>query len=485
VPKVDWRTVRDITNSLFEAKWPDFKCKPISKDRRGRCNPVVVWNFIAQLVREALERGVEDVESTLESLLDEVDPELSRGENYTKLSTALAALGKEKKPISEAEADYVAYIDMEITQIEEALESEEYNLTPEERKKLEEELERLKEERERLLGKAKKKAREEIPKKVEEKREEKPERAEEFKERLEKKVEALPEIPLEEVRHRIWSYIKTRVPRAYRADWRDLRARISYHREAEADLMRVVGELGGVVVSVVEARPPLKVMDVDFSRARVPEVPLTPEVEKALLWTEFSAILSIAGLKPEEYREVFEHIYSRLTAEKLPFDEKKKRIEDEARFIAGPHLAPPPPPPPPPAIPKEVLDKLESLERAVRELREAAAWRPKSSEELRMVIEATVLTEPRVMLRVDENGHPYIGPDEKSMTVIRAYLDRYAVKYFELCPVCRYTLPGGALGPRDFVEHLITKEAAVPPFLQDWLRRLAALIEEASRAPGV
>jgi hypothetical protein len=476
-PQVDWRTVREITHRIFESRWPEFKCTPVSKDRLGRCCAVAFWNFIAQLVREAIERGVEDVESTVDDLMDEVDPELSRGENYAKLASALAMLGKERLPPSDIEAKYATYIDMEIDYIERTLRDEEAPLTPEQREELLKRLEELRVERERLLGRAKKRAEEEAPRRVERKRAERPERAEEYKREVEKEVEVLPELPVEEVRHRIWYQIKARVPRAYRADWRDLRARISYHRDAEEELRRVVEELGGRIERVVEARPPLRVMEVDFSRARVPAVPLTPEVERAILWSKFSAILSIAGLRPEEYRDVFEALYSRLVAEGRPFEEKQRRIEEEARGIAAPWLARPPP------VPPDLAARLEAIERAVRELREAVAWKPKSAEELRMMVEASMLIEPRIVVRIDRAGHRYWGPSDECMTVLRSILDRYAVLYFENCPFCRFTLPGGALSPRDFVEHLIEKEAAVPPIFIGWLRRLAAMVEAAERPP--
>ena len=52
--------VWDIANEIAESLYNYLYCKPISKDRRGRCNPVVVWNFITQAVRLALEHGIED-----------------------------------------------------------------------------------------------------------------------------------------------------------------------------------------------------------------------------------------------------------------------------------------------------------------------------------------------------------------------------------------------------------------------------------------
>jgi hypothetical protein len=236
-------------------------------------------------------------------------------------------------------------------------------------------------------------------------------------------------LPPEELRRRIEEYVKSRVPRAYRFDWRDLRARVSYHRDAESDLMRVIRELGGVVVEVKPLRPPMKVVDVDFSKAMPPPAIFPPELEKAILWSKFTAILSAAGVSPEEYADVFEALYSRLTAEEKPFEEKQRRIEEEARSIIAPKIMPPPPP-----VPKELMDRLEALEKELRELRDAVAWRPKSAEEIRMIIEATMLVEPEVVMRVDKAGHLYWGPSDACMTVLRSILDEWAIGEVLDCP---------------------------------------------------
>jgi hypothetical protein len=286
-------------------------------------------------------------------------------------------------------------------------------------------------------------------------------------------------LPLEEIRSRIELHIKRTVPRVYRFDWVDLRCRISYHREVEEALRKAVEELGGRVGRIVEARPPLRIMYVDFSAARVPPAPIPPELERMILWSKFSAILAALGVaRPEEYAREFEEELAALAGRS--FEEKQRAIEDLARDIAR-RVAPPAPPPA--LVPPELVERLEALERAVRELREAVAWRPRSAEELRMVIEATMLVEPAVTVRVDRAGHRYWGPTDQCMTVLRSVLDRWAVLYFESCPLCRFRLPGGALSPREFVEHLIEKEAAVPPVFVEWLRRLAAAIEEVERWP--
>jgi HPt (histidine-containing phosphotransfer) domain-containing protein len=288
-------------------------------------------------------------------------------------------------------------------------------------------------------------------------------------------------LPIEEIRSRIEFYVKSRVPRAYRFDWSDLRCRISYHREVEEELRKAVEELGGRVVRIVEARPPLRIMYVDFSGARAPPAPIPSEIERMILWSKFSAILTAMGVaRPEEYAREFEEELAALVGRS--FEEKQRAVEELARDIAR-RVAPPPAAPPPPVVPPELAERLEAIERAVRELREAVAWRPRSAEELRMTIEAAMLVEPAVAVRVDAAGHRYWGPSDECMAVLRSILDRWAVAYFESCPICRSRLPGGALSPRDFVEHLIEKEAAVPPIFIEWLRRLADAIEAAEKWP--
>jgi len=283
------------------------------------------------------------------------------------------------------------------------------------------------------------------------------------------------EIPIEEARARIEHFIRSRVPRVYRLDWTDLRARISYHRDVEEELRKVVEGLGGRVERVVEARPPLKVMYADFSVARAPPIPLPPGMERYILWSKFSAILTAVGEDPERHRPEFERVLEE--TEGKPLEERQRAVEELARGLIPPRV----PPPPPVAIPAELIERLERIERGLEEIRRAAAWRPRTARELRMAIEATMLIEPEIALQVDEYGHPFFGPSAETLSVMRTFLDKWAIEWFTHCPICRTSLPGGALSPTLFVEHLITKEGRVPPIYQDWLRRFARKMEEAER----
>jgi hypothetical protein len=162
-----------------------------------------------------------------------------------------------------------------------------------------------------------------------------------------------------EARDRIEAYIKARVPRAYRFDWRDLKARISYHRDAETELRKVIGELGGEIVSVREARPPLRIMEADFSKARVPPAPISEELERMILWSKFSAIMTALGGKPEDHVEDFEATLEALKGR--PFEEKQRRIEELARTFAPPAL-------PPVIIPEEIRKAVrEEVRKAISE----------------------------------------------------------------------------------------------------------------------
>jgi hypothetical protein len=111
--------------------------------------------------------------------------------------------------------------------------------------------------------------------------------AEQLREAVKGKMKELgydPEAPREvvEKRRRFEDYVSSRV-RVYRFDWTDLRCHISYHARVESQLLDALRELGAVVERIVEAKPPLKVVYVDFSKAKLPP-PLPEEVERK--WRE-------------------------------------------------------------------------------------------------------------------------------------------------------------------------------------------------------
>jgi len=195
---IRWEDVWPLADQIASMLYPKLHCKPISKDRRGRCNPIVVWNFFTQAARLALEQGVEDPKHTID-WEGEIDPNISRDENLAKLSQFFATLGRNRLPLDELDATAASYIDMEIDWIERVLEEEEEKLTPEEREELLKRLAELRAERERFFGKAKERARREYKRHVERRKKEKPEAIESlekyFTPTLEKFIESLPEAP--------------------------------------------------------------------------------------------------------------------------------------------------------------------------------------------------------------------------------------------------------------------------------------------------
>jgi hypothetical protein len=433
-------------DELTRRLWEEFAGAEITLDRRGRPNRFVVRSLAKRLLDAAYEAGIRDPLHEID-WIDVLDPRMSATENMHLFTEWLQQHVGRKVEVSEEADRYVAEMERYLANLRSELEK----APPEAKPSILEEIARIEGELEKVRGKLPPKPPTPIIK--------------------------AREVPLEEARARLERYIKDRVPRVYRLDWTDLKARISHHRDSTEALTRIVGELGGRIVEVKPARPPLMIITVDMGEATLPPMILPPDVEKYLLWSKFSAILSAAGVRPEEYRRDFEEALK--ATEGRPLEERQSRVERIARA-----LIPPPPTAPtvPTIIPREVLDRLERLEKAVREVRESVAWRPRSAEDVRAIAEATLLAAPpRVVVRVDENGHAYYGPSDECMQILMGFMDKWALHYFTSCPACRYGLPGGALSPIDFVEHLIGKEGAVPPLYVNWLRSLARTIEEAER----
>jgi len=285
----EWDEIRAIAEALYDLLYDKLLCKPISKDSRGRCNPIVLHHFFNQIARMAVELGVEDPihEIDWEAV---IDPNLTREENLRHIQQMLSAMAtKRSASLEEMEAEAAAYIDMEISYIERELEEREKELTPEQREELLRRLRELRAEREEMLRRARRRAEAERPARVRKVRAEKPREAERF-EKAEKEAEkALPPPekpkPIEEKRFAFEVVLRRKVPRVYRLDWsgESLEARVSFHRDSEAALLRVLKELGAEVRRVVEARPPLKVAYVDFSKASVPGVE-APKVVPPSKW---------------------------------------------------------------------------------------------------------------------------------------------------------------------------------------------------------
>jgi hypothetical protein len=436
--------VEELTRRIWEA----FRGRRITLDRRGRPNYFLVRSLARRLLEIAVRAGVKNPlhEIDWENVLD---PEFEPNENIRLFITWVEEYLGRKVEVSDEIERYVTelerYIDALRRELDRAPEEFKPNILEEIRRE-EEELRRLRARPEERRGTPPPSPPAPPPKPP----------------------------PVEEVRHRIEMFIRGRVERVYRFDWTDLRCRISYHRDVEDELRKTVEETGGRIERVVEARPPLRVMYVDFSKAKIPPVMLSPELERIILWSKFSAIIASAGGDPSEYTEDFEATLEML--KDRPFEEKQRRIEMLARDIAR-GIAPPPP-----VVPVELIERIRRIEERLSRIEGAVAWRPKSAEEVKMLAEATLLaTSDRAELRRDAQGHLYWGPSDGALALMSGFLDMYAIEYFRNCPVCRFTLPGGALSPTEFVEHLIEKERIVPDLYKDWLRRLARDIEERER----
>jgi len=84
-----------------------------------------------------------------------------------------------------------------------------------------------------------------------------------------------PVRPSPEFRARVEEYLR-RIPRVYRIDWlrdRPFAARISFHREARDELLRALREIGARVVREIPVRPPMMLVEADFTGAKPPEAP--------------------------------------------------------------------------------------------------------------------------------------------------------------------------------------------------------------------
>ena len=441
--------------------WSAFRPKPITMDRYGRPNILAVRVLARRLLEAAEAEGIEDPLNEID-WLSILDPNLSATENFKKFLEWLDARVGRKKSVSEEVDRYITELERQLHWLRQQLET----APPEERAGIAEEIKKVEAELNKLLRAKRPRERKASP----------PAKPAPKVPPPVKKPSKVSELPVDIARFRIERYLREKAPRTYRFDWTDLKVRISHHRQVTDALKEAVEAVGGKVVSVTPAKPPLVIMVADFSDASLPPTtPLPPDFEKTLLWSKFSAILISRGVAdPTEYAEDFESVLTEL--EGKPFEEKQSAIEKLAVSIA--------PPKPPAAVPPYITELIESLRREIDELRKAVAWRPKSAEEVRMVFEGIMLTEPAVMIRYDENGHPYWGPTDETLQALAAVLDRWALKYFTSCPICRSRLPGGGLGPVDFVEHLIKVENAVPPAAVGWLRRYAKLVEEAERGGG-
>ena len=133
---------------------------------------------------------------------------------------------------------------------------------------------------------------------------------------------------------------------------------------------------------------------------------LSPELQRALLWTKFSAALTAAGLDPERYRGRLEEELERV--EDQPFEVKQRVTEMVAREIIREARPPPPPPRPPPAAPPAPPERPEVI--------------------------PLVMPEPRVTLRTDpKTGEIFPAPDDTSIAILIKVLP-FPLEWFYASP---------------------------------------------------
>jgi len=473
-------------DELARRIWEAYACRRITHDRRGRCNYIVVRHLARQLLNLAYNAGVEDPLHEID-WVGILDPDVTRAEAVDEFVNWLESHYGRRVGASVEEWSEVDALEAEVRFLEEQVEGLKRELEeapPEYRAEIEEALREAEEElraKRRELEEARRRAKAPRPRPARP-RPAPPPPPKPPKPPAAPTIPATPRSPEEEaeIKKRIEYHVRSRVPVWY-VWWRTGRFIATFHLPVENvdELKEAVRDLGGKIVRETTWRNWAWVT-VDFTGAPIPPPvpaavpPAVPEeTQRALLWSTFSAIVSAAGGRPEEYREEFETI---LEATKgAPFEARMARVTEEARRIAT-RIAPPAPPA---AVPREVIDRLEAIERRLDEISRAITWRPSSAEDIRMLTEAVLAVEPRLSLRVDEAGHPFIGPDDATLQTLASILDPDAVKWFTSCPVCRLTLPGGALKPDEFVEHLIRVEKVVPPMFVDWLRRFGRMLREA------
>ena len=310
-------------------------------------------------------------------------------------------------------------------------------------------------------------------------------RAEELRKLAEVEARRAPPPPTPpppmELRARVEYHIKSQIPRVYRIDWlrdRPLTARITCHRDVYESLLKKIRELGGRVIREISVRPPMKEVEADFSEAKPPPVPVSPEVERYLLWSKFSAAITSAGGDPEKYREDFEAVLK--ATEGLPLEERQRAVERLARDIVR-ELAPPPPPAPPVSA--------EEIRRIVREELERARAPPAPPP---VAAPAVAAPEPRIVTRVDpETGELYPAPDDTSMAILMNILPfprewfysspRRQREYFRW-PTLLEAIEAAVERPE---VHLPAWIYTIYPWILDWLKRLRDRLREAYMEAGM
>ena len=474
------RAPEEEVEELTRRIWEEYRGRRVTLDARGRANYFATRALARALLNLAYEYGIPDPMHEVDWIAL-IDPNLSREENVNLFRRYFASIGKKRvRPATD--------LDERITQLEKELHYYRHDLErareagapPEEIAGLEETIRKLEEELERLRRRRPpEKAPPPPPPKAPPTPPPTPPTA---------PPTPPPKLTLDELRRRVEHWLR-QIPRVYRVDWLRTEpyvARISMHRDSYDEVIKTVSGWGGSVRREVPTAPPMRVVEVDFSNASPPPIAPGPELERYILWSKFSAILTAHDIDPGKYRDVFE---ATLTATAgRPLEEKQKAVESLAKSLIAAKPPPPAPPAPPPTAPPEVIAELRRLADAVgtltRDLMELSKKveelrRPLTREEVMAIRDALMLVEPAVEIKSDDHGHLYVGPTDECWQVISAALPRPLAEWFKWCPACRYAfMPAGALRPDEFVEMIVKKGDAASAFVP-WLKRFAKVMREA------
>jgi len=355
---------RGEVEELARLLWEAFRGRPITLDARGRPNYFAVRAFARRLLELAYEHGIEDPLHDIDWVAV-LDPDISREENLRRLEDYLSSLARQR----ESPADEVAEAISELERYLDYLRSELERAPEEARPSIEEEIRRVEQQLEELR------------------------RARRPAERRRRPPRRAPPRPGRPRIEEVLRELEDAFTHAFREEFRRRVGREPTGEEVRRALEAARPELERLASDVAEERRPLWLAVMDAARLgtdaaeklaagaapppppppppRPPPAPpagpppaISPELERYLLWTKFSAALLAAGISPEEHRREFEMVLE--ATEGLPFEERQRRIEELARRIIETFRPPPPPPPPPVAR--------EEIERIVREaVREAMA----------------------------------------------------------------------------------------------------------------
>ncbi len=107
------RELPEYVKEIAREIWDRYRGRQVTLDRRGRPNPIHVFNFVRALYQILEQSGISDIESTLESLIDEIDPDISAEENLKYIYNLIPRGSLEERGLDELEALAETYREMD------------------------------------------------------------------------------------------------------------------------------------------------------------------------------------------------------------------------------------------------------------------------------------------------------------------------------------------------------------------------------------